>query len=110
MTRSDDEKTARLISVCRRLEAATSRLEDMATSIDSSHPETVAAISNANAPAAGPSSADGPDSQAAEPLPRSIEDFDKIINGEVKSFVGASEKVGGLVEQQVCCIVSLRSC
>ena len=36
-----------------------------------------------------------------EPLPRSIEDFDKLIEEEVTAFVTASSKIGGLVEEQV---------
>lgn len=90
-----------------RLEAATSRLEDIATSVDSTHPETVAAISTAQATiaenAAAAAAAAAPVAAAAppEPLPRSIEDFDKVINEDVKAFVSASEPVGGLVQQQV---------
>jgi adenylyl cyclase-associated protein len=97
------ETDARLIMVIRRLEAATSRLEDMATSVDASHPDTVAAINNASAKPAEPVAAPviEPAPQPVEPLPRSIEAFDKIINEDVQGFVTASEKIGGLVEQQV---------
>ena len=89
--------------VTRRLEAATSRLEDMATSVDASHPDTVAAINSAS-PAPTASAAVAvvePAPQPAEPLPRSIEEFDRIIKEDVQGFVTASEKIGGLVEQQV---------
>jgi adenylyl cyclase-associated protein len=97
------ERDARLTMVTRRLEAATSRLEDMATSVDASHPDTVAAINNASAMLAEPAAAAiiEPPPQPVQPLPRSIEDFDKIIKEEVQAFVTASEQVGGLVEQQV---------
>ena len=37
-----------------------------------------------------------------EPLPKSIEAFDKIIEDEVGAFVTCSQKIGGLVEEQVC--------
>ena len=89
--------------VTRRLEAATSRLEDMATSVDASHPDTVAAINNASL---GPAettavAATEPAPQSAEPLPRSIEEFDKVVKEDVQGFVTASEKIGGLVEKQV---------
>lgn len=89
--------------VTRRLEAATSRLEDMATSVDASHPDTVAAINNATAAPVESAAAAviEPPPQPVQPLPRSIEDFDKIIKEEVQAFVTASEQVGGLVEQQV---------
>ena len=86
-----------------RLEAATSRLEDMATSVDASHPDTVAAINSAS-PCPGETAvvpAKEPTPQPAEPLPRSIEEFDKIIKEDVQGFVAAGEKIGGLVEQQV---------
>ena len=36
-----------------------------------------------------------------EPLPRSIEDFDKLIEEDVTAFVTASSEIGGLVEEQV---------
>jgi adenylyl cyclase-associated protein len=100
MDRSIAAPRPKLICIFRRLEAATSRLEDMATSIDSTHPSTVAAISSsAVAPESGTTGtpAEGP---SAEKLPPTIADFDKVINGEVKTFVAASEKLGGLVEQQ----------
>lgn len=94
---------ATLTMIYRRLEAATSRLEDMATSIDSSHPSTVAAISSSVGAYTDPSTATPPsDAQSAEPLPPSIEDFDKLLDQHVKAFLKASEEVGGLVEQQVC--------
>ena len=92
---------SRLTLIYRRLEAATSRLEDMATSVDSSHPSTVAAISSSAAhPPESSTSALQAAAPAAEPLPASIEDFDKILEQEVQAFVTASRKVGGLVEQQ----------
>ena len=93
-----------LTTLILRLEAATSRLEDIATSVDSTHPETVAAISTAQATIAENAAAAAiPVAAAAppEPLPRSIEEFDKVINEDVKGFVSASEAVGGLVQQQV---------
>jgi hypothetical protein len=85
-----------------RLEAATSRLEDMATSIDSSHPSTVAAISGTGVASPGKSDTATPrEAPPAEALPPSITDFDKFLDGDVKTFVEASQKIGGLVEQQV---------
>ena len=97
-------KSARLTSFCRRLEAATSRLEDMATSVDPSHPSLVSAIENENAPPTQghPNATNAFSASPPEPLPRSIVDFDNIIREVVGDFVAASEKIGGLVEQQVC--------
>lgn len=36
-----------------------------------------------------------------ETLPPVIDNFDGIINGEVKTFVNMSEEIGGLVAEQV---------
>lgn len=103
------QRTSQLMQFYRRLEAATSRLEDMATSVDASHPETVAAITSAIAPQPEPTpTITEPAPQPVEPLPRTIEDFDTLIQEDVKAFVSASEKVGGLVEQQVCITYSER--
>jgi adenylyl cyclase-associated protein len=38
---------------------------------------------------------------AAPSLPPQIEDFDALINGDVRSFVDLGEKIGGLVAEQV---------
>ena len=95
--------------VTRRLEAATSRLEDMATSVDATHPDTVAAINSASATqgiaaaaaaTAAPITTE-PTPPPTEPIPRSVEEFDKIVKEDVQAFVAASEQIGGLVEQQV---------
>lgn len=85
-----------------RLEAATSRLEDIATSIDGPGATTTnglagAALATPSASAATPE----PAAPAPEPLPRSVEAFDKIIEEDVEAFVKAAEKVGGLVAEQV---------
>jgi adenylyl cyclase-associated protein len=93
------------LTAFRRIEADTSILQHLATTIDSSHPQTVATISNAqshaaNAAAAATAAPLAPPA-AAEPLPASIEDFDKLIDENVRAFVTSSEKIGGLVGQQV---------
>lgn len=96
-------KQTRLTNMFDRLEAATSRLEDMATAVDPSHAETVTAIhsASANAPPPAESAPAPPPAPAPEPVPRSIEDFDTLIEDDVKKFVTASEKIGGLVAEQV---------
>ncbi|KAI1626212.1 adenylate cyclase associated N terminal-domain-containing protein [Exophiala viscosa] len=89
-----------LTTLIKRLEAATSRLEDIATTIDGPIAPTngvVAATSStpsiyATAPEATP--------PPPEPLPRTVEAFDQIIQEDVSGFVTASGKIGGLVEQQ----------
>jgi len=94
-----------LMNVRNRLEAATSRLEDIASSVvdESGAKITPTSITPPSAVAASaPSSTSAPEPQAApEPLPRSVEDFDKLLEEDIATFVTASGKIGGLVEQQV---------
>ena len=40
--------------------------------------------------------------QYQETLPPAVDDFDAMINAEVKTFVNMSEEIGGLVAEQVC--------
>jgi hypothetical protein len=85
-----------------RLEAATSRLEDIASSVDG--PQTGPnglAVAAATSSSASPSTPEQPP-PPPEPLPRSIEAFDNIIEEDVGAFVTSSQKIGGLVEEQVC--------
>ena len=92
-----------LMHITIRLEAATSRLEDMAMTLDdpsspkyvspSAAPTPVAPEPPQPAPIAAP--------PAAAPVPPQIEDFDELIKGDVRKFVELAEKVGGLVEEQV---------
>lgn len=90
-----------------RLEAATSRLEDMAqATIDPSVPPNgVLTTSGTAMGAAGGADRDGADAsgqkQAPEPLPPALDDFDSLINGDVVKFVNMSEELGGLVAEQV---------
>ena len=96
------------------LEAATSRLEDIATSVEGSDSRALTPTSQTPVPtstdtarAATPVAATpivaAPvvTAPAPEPLPRSIEEFDELIDGDVTAFVTASSKLGGLVEEQV---------
>ena len=95
-----------LTCLVRRLEAATSRLEHMAQSL----PDQSSQINGTpSAPRTIPA-ADGTDQlggttstpmHALEPLPQAIEDFDNLINGDVKTYVNMSEELGGLVSEQV---------
>ena len=88
-----------------RLEAATSRLEDMVPSLgDGSNalnglppaqPQGLA-FNDDHARGASPS----PQRQV-ESLSPAIEDFDAMINTEVKTYVNMSEEIGGLVAEQV---------
>ena len=110
----------KLTSLLGRLEAATSRLEDMAQpTFDSSAQGTPAASTSAPgaggiAPAAAATAAAAtaggrgahavlhtPTQAPAEVLPASIGAFDQLVAADVKKFVGLSEQIGGVVAEQV---------
>ncbi|RAL59696.1 hypothetical protein DID88_000329 [Monilinia fructigena] len=75
-----------LTTLIKRLEAATSRLEDIASS-------TI------------PPPSDAPDAQNSnaieevvkEPVPESVAEFDDFIQGAVKKYVNLSDEIGGVV-------------
>jgi adenylyl cyclase-associated protein len=87
-----------------RLEAATSRLEDMAMSLEGGStvnsvnavtpPQAAAPESPKPAPAVAPA-------PAPEPLPPQVEDFDALIKGDVQKFVDTAQNIGDLVAEQV---------
>ncbi|KAK9591638.1 suppressor of rasval19 [Aspergillus fumigatus] len=92
-----------LTTLIKRLEAATSRLEDMAMSLDDPHsPKHVGSATATPEPTAPvPVNTVAPPAPPAAPsLPPQIEDFDALINGDVRSFVDLGEKIGGLVAEQ----------
>ena len=95
------------LTIVRRLEAATSRLEDMVPNMGEPSASTNGVQSNIGGGLTGvketsPAIANGASSQRyPETLPPAIDDFDGIINGEVKTFVNMSEEIGGLVAEQV---------
>lgn len=97
-----------LTRLVRRLEAATSRLEDMAQTLpDQSSQINSTESTDRSAPAAVGGGGTGATSSmtkqvAFEQLPRAVEDFDNIINGDVVKYVNMSEELGGLVSEQVC--------
>ena len=85
-----------------RLEAATSRLEDMVPSLGdgSASPNEISAgqpqYNDDHARGASPAV-----KHEVETLPPSIDDFDAMINGDVETYVNMSEEIGGLVAEQV---------
>ena len=93
-----------LTSIISRLEAATSRLEDMASA--------TVEIPRTNGAAPPPTVPLPPAPIAAavaalptpppEVLPESVEEFDAFINGTLKKFVNLSDEIGGSVAEQVC--------
>ena len=100
-----------------RLEAATSRLEDIASSTNEL-PQVVPALTQTIAspphasgagspaplpPAASASALPAPvpaKTSPLEPLPESIEDFDAFLSESVEKYVKASGKLGGLIAEQ----------
>lgn len=96
------------LTILKRLEAATSRLEDMVPSMGDQAAATnglSAADQDVQRPGGTKQmgASDGPPTPA--PLPPAIDDFDSVINGDVTKFVTMSEQIGGLVAEQVCMIV-----
>lgn len=95
----------KLMLIC-RLEAATSRLEDMVPNYSD-----ISGSGNSGLPLpdrgtdvnAGTDQTRGNASpeRRIEPLPPAIEEFDAIVNGDVQNFVNMSEDIGGLVAEQV---------
>ena len=89
----------------RRLEAATLRLEDMASStIPLSGSQTLvepAAPAALSAPAAPTVSPPTPSAPAAPPVPESVERFDEFMTQTVQKYVKTSNVLGGLVAEQV---------
>lgn len=89
--------------ILRRLEAATSRLEDMVPNMPESSVTNGVSIADKGPSSAGQQTDGASDSPApaAAPLPASIDDFDSLINGDVTTFVTKSEEIGGLLAEQV---------
>ncbi|KAI1066579.1 suppressor of rasval19 [Fusarium irregulare] len=95
-----------LTTLIKRLEAATSRLEDIASSTE---PPADAGVLNQAIPSPlNPSSVAPPPPAAAaakpespaEPLPESIEEFDAFLNTAVEKYVKLSHQLGGLIAEQ----------
>ena len=91
-----------LTPIIRRLEAATSRLEDMASAVVEA-PKTNGASPavTATPPAAAAASQPAAPKKVLEPLPPMIEDFDTFIDTAVKKYVDLSNEIGGPVAEQV---------
>lgn len=91
-----------LIRIIRRLEAATSRLEDIASAAQphgGPHPP-VAAISEGPS-TNGTAAETTPLSPSAVTQPAAVLAFDSLIEDDLKSFAKLSEQLGGLVAEQV---------
>lgn len=107
----EDTPLTRLVH---RLEAATSRLEDIASS---AQPFESPAAGHHGGPSDGSlavpsqnqrgvqtpsgSTPGASSTQPQEPLPESIEDFDTLINGDLKAYNDLSQALGGVIAEQV---------
>ncbi|KAI2635394.1 adenylate cyclase associated N terminal-domain-containing protein [Xylaria nigripes] len=106
-----------LVTLIKRLEAATTRLEDIASSTielpqavpvlsksitlppDQSGGATPLASASSSASVAA-STAASPMPAPQDPLPEAIEEFDNFINQSVAKYIKASDKLGGLIAEQ----------
>lgn len=94
-----------LTTLIKRLEAATARLEDIASSTVEL-PQSVPALKETLAtPQSGISAAPTPAPAAPlppppEPVPESIEEFDAFINSTVQKYATISKAIGGLLAEQ----------
>lgn len=116
---SSADASQRVTNLLERLEAATSRLEDIASSaveIPQAVPgiqETLASpiatstkgVSNAPTPPAAVAAATAPAGAADEPLPESIEDFDAFLKSSVEKYAKLSQQLGGLIAEQAAKVV-----
>lgn len=99
---SSPDNGQRLTNLLGRLEAATSRLEDIA----SSAVEIPQAVPNIQETLASPiadtsqGASDAAAAAAAEPIPESIEEFDAFLKASVDKYVKLSEALGGLIAEQ----------
>lgn len=94
------------------MEAATSRLEDLASFGSTGDPSISVSSSTAllqssgssiatpSSPAPGGSASSSTPSAPQPSDPPTISDFDALINNEVKKFLKLSEEIGGLVAEQ----------
>ncbi|RDW92052.1 adenylyl cyclase-associated protein [Coleophoma crateriformis] len=94
-----------LTALINRLEAATSRLEDIASSaIDSPQANGAPASTalSATAPAPTPSTPAPPAAPKAAPieLPEQVEEFDAFISTSVKKYMDLSKGLGGAIAEQ----------
>lgn len=90
----------RLTAALIRLEAATSRLEDIASTsagFEGGAPNGAPAPSSA---AAGAPSISAPPAKAVESLPSSVKAFDAIIKTDLKPWLDLSSKLGNVIDGQ----------
>ncbi|KAL7933819.1 adenylate cyclase associated N terminal domain-containing protein [Trichoderma chlorosporum] len=97
-----------LTTLIKRLEAATSRLEDIASSTEL--PKDVPGLGQPATPLSETAAAPPPlppvqKEPPQEALPESIEDFDAFLNTSVDKYVKLSNELGGVVAQQASAVL-----
>ena len=96
-----------LTNLIHRLEAATSRLEDIASSAHDGPQDARSAAPSIKAPSViGGAASSAPPAKIEIPeqtieLPETVQAFDTMMNDDLKPFADLCEKVGGLVAEQV---------
>ena len=95
-----------MLTFLTRLEAATSRLEDMVPNMGDANGTTNGAIPSEDVTIGAAGGTDQTriavtPQPLVEPLSPAIDDFDALINGHVSTFVNMSEDIGGLIAEQV---------
>ncbi|KAJ4361470.1 suppressor of rasval19, partial [Neurospora sp. IMI 360204] len=89
-----------LVTLIKRLEAATLRLEDMASSTIPPIGSQTVIEPTPSAPASTVVSTPAPATPPAVPIPESVERFDEFLNQTVQKYVKTSNVIGGLVAEQ----------
>ncbi|KAL6902831.1 adenylate cyclase associated N terminal domain-containing protein [Trichoderma evansii] len=89
-----------LTTLIKRLEAATSRLEDIASSTEL--PKDVSGLAQPATPQSETAATPLPPApkEPQEVLPESIEDFDVFLNKSLDKYIKLSSQLGGVVAQQ----------
>jgi adenylyl cyclase-associated protein len=90
-----------LTCLLHRLEAATSRLEDMASSTIPPLTANGTAATSAILPPPPPPLPVQEPPKPQEPVPELVEDFDAFIKNSVKKYVALSDAIGGPIAEQV---------
>jgi adenylyl cyclase-associated protein len=84
-----------LATLIKRLEVATTRLEDLALSGMS------ASTITASNPPAAPSASSAQPKEAPVEVPRAVQAFNSAMDAPVKQFIELSGQLGGPVQEQV---------
>ncbi|KAI8370673.1 adenylate cyclase associated N terminal-domain-containing protein [Radiomyces spectabilis] len=86
-----------LANLIKRLEVATTRLEDLAMSASSASAVSASAPAS-SAPAAPPAATTS--SSASSDIPLAVEKHDEVVNPSLDQFLKLSQEIGGLVADQ----------